>query len=211
MQLHLSFSFTLGEVAKYKTIAGSSESLFKDKASKFIGFAFPASTEEQIKESLDSLKEIHPKATHHCYAWRLGIDKQYYRANDDGEPSGSAGKPILGQIDSFGLSNVLIVVVRYYGGTKLGVPGLINAYREAAKLAIEETSIIEKETSSIAKVKFSYSNMNRWMHFVKSQSIEVLEKEFEHDCRMTLQIPDSSKEEFVNFADQLADSTVLWI
>jgi uncharacterized YigZ family protein len=128
----------------YLTIAATSLGEFKEKGSKFLAYAYFVSNESDIKEKLDLLKKEHFKATHHCYAYRLGTDGKNYRANDDGEPSGTAGRPILGQIDSFGLTNLLIVVVRYYGGTKLGTSGLINAYRESAKEALSNAEKIEK-------------------------------------------------------------------
>ena len=128
----------------YKTIEKPSEGLFKDKGSKFISFAFPVDNEEEIKEIVQSIKKEHHSARHHCYAWRLGADQLLFRANDDGEPSSTAGKPILGQIQSFDLTNILIVVVRYFGGTLLGVSGLINAYRNAALDAINQAEIVEK-------------------------------------------------------------------
>ncbi len=127
----------------YRTLAAPATSDLRERASKFLGFAFPLTNQTEYQQFLEETKSLHPKATHHCYAYRFGPGDDQYRANDDGEPSGSAGKPILGQIDSFGLSNVLIIVVRYYGGTKLGVPGLIQAYRESAKLAIESAEVVD--------------------------------------------------------------------
>jgi uncharacterized YigZ family protein len=149
----------------YFTIAVPSEGEYKEKGSKFIAFTYFVSDESSIKEKLEQLKKEHFKATHHCYAYRLGIDGKNYRANDDGEPSGTAGRPILGQIDSFGLTNVLIIVVRYYGGTKLGTSGLINAYREAAKNALEKSQKIEKIIESIIEVSISYNQLNEMMQF----------------------------------------------
>ena len=142
----------------YLTIKEPSEGLFKDKGSKFSSFAFPASSEEDVKKFLAELKKQHPSANHHCYAFRLGADKQAYRANDDGEPSNTAGKPILGQIQSKDLTNILIVVVRYFGGTLLGVSGLINAYKLAAAEAIQNATIIEKTVDDIYEIKFDNSH-----------------------------------------------------
>jgi uncharacterized YigZ family protein len=158
----------------YFTIAVPSEGEYKEKGSKFIAFTYFVSDESSIKEKLEQLKKEHFKATHHCYAYRLGIDGKNYRANDDGEPSGTAGRPILGQIDSFGLTNVLIIVVRYYGGTKLGTSGLINAYREAAKNALDKSQKIEKIIESIIEVSISYNQLNEMMQFLKQYEIEII-------------------------------------
>lgn len=194
----------------FKTIQKPSEGYFKDKGSKFLAYAYPAYSEEEVKSLLEKLKAEHPKATHHCYAFRLGTDKNLFRANDDGEPSGSAGKPILGQIDSFGLDNTFVVVVRYYGGTKLGVSGLIHAYREAANLALEQAEIIEKETFLIARLSFGYESMNQWMQFVKESGFDIILQEFEQSCEMVLRIPDSSHSEFVAFAKDYPSTKIEW-
>ena len=162
----------------YQTIAAPSIGEFKEKGSKFIAFAYFVSDEIEIKEKLDLLKKEHFKATHHCYAYRLGTDGKNYRANDDGEPSGTAGRPILGQIDSFGLTNLLIVVVRYYGGTKLGTSGLINAYREAAKLALENSLKIEKIIESQIDFSVPYLKMNEVMQFLKQYEIELITNDY---------------------------------
>ena len=162
----------------YQTIAAPSIGEFKEKGSKFIAFAYFVSDEIEIKEKLDLLKKEHFKATHHCYAYRLGTDGKNYRANDDGEPSGTAGRPILGQIDSFGLTNLLIVVVRYYGGTKLGTSGLINAYREAAKLALENSIKIEKIIESQIDFSVPYLKMNEVMQFLKQYEIELVTNDY---------------------------------
>jgi uncharacterized YigZ family protein len=162
----------------YQTIAAPSIGEFKEKGSKFIAYAYFVSDEIEIKEKLDLLKKEHFKATHHCYAYRLGTDGKNYRANDDGEPSGTAGRPILGQIDSFGLTNLLIVVVRYYGGTKLGTSGLINAYREAAKLALENSIKIEKIIESQIDFSVPYLKMNEVMQFLKQYEIELVTNDY---------------------------------
>jgi uncharacterized YigZ family protein len=162
----------------YQTIAAPSIGEFKEKGSKFIAYAYFVSDEIEIKEKLDLLKKEHFKATHHCYAYRLGTDGKNYRANDDGEPSGTAGRPILGQIDSFGLTNLLIVVVRYYGGTKLGTSGLINAYREAAKLALENSLKIEKIIESQIDFSVPYLKMNEVMQFLKQYEIELITNDY---------------------------------
>jgi uncharacterized YigZ family protein len=165
----------------YLTIAATSIGEFKEKGSKFLAYAYFVSNEIEIKEKLDLLKKEHFKATHHCYAYRLGTDGKNYRSNDDGEPSGTAGRPILGQIDSFGLTNLLIVVVRYYGGTKLGTSGLINAYRESAKEALSNAEKIEKIIESQLECSLAYIRMNDFMLFLKQHEIGVQSTEYKDD------------------------------
>ena len=176
------------ETDVYKTIAASSEGIYKEKGSRFISLAYPVVTEDEIREIVSRLKEKYYDARHRCYAWRLGDAKTHFRANDDGEPSSTAGKPILGQIQSNDLTNILIVVVRYFGGIKLGVSGLINAYREAAADAIANAEIIEKTVDEQLKIQFSYLAMNDVMKIVKEISPEVLERNFEMACEMLLAI-----------------------
>lgn len=150
---------------------------FKDKGSKFETYAYPIQRIEDVKKYLEEIKALHPKATHHCYAYRLGMDKQFnYRANDDGEPSGSAGRPILGQIDSFGLTNVLIIVVRYYGGTNLGIPGLIHAYKTSAKEALSVAKMIEKAILVEYKIECSFELMPELMNYLKKNQAVFLEQ-----------------------------------
>lgn len=162
----------------YKTIAQASLGEFRDRGSKFLAYAYPISTEQDWHPHMEKLKNEHLKARHHCYAYRIGLDKNRYRANDDGEPSGTAGKPILGQIDSFGVTNLIVIVVRYFGGTKLGTSGLINAYKTSAKLALEEADIIEKMISEYYKIKFDYSLMSQVMNAVKGLELDIIEQEF---------------------------------
>lgn len=176
------------ETDVYKTIAASSEGIYKEKGSRFISLAYPVVTEDEIREIVSRLKEKYYDARHHCYAWRLGAAKTHFRANDDGEPSSTAGKPILGQIQSNDLTNILIVVVRYFGGIKLGVSGLINAYREAAADAIANAEIVEKTVDEQLRIQFSYLAMNDVMKIVKEISPEVLERNFEMACEMLLAI-----------------------
>lgn len=173
----------------YLTIADRSEGLYKEKGSKFIGIAVPCYSEEEAKEYLIDWRKEHHQARHLCYAYRFGIKGEMWRANDDGEPGNSAGAPILGQIDSFELTNVLIGVVRYYGGTKLGVGGLINAYRTAAKEALITAKIIKKEVKNWYKIMFEYADMVEVMNRLNKMDIEVKEKEFEVDCSMLIGIP----------------------
>ena len=172
----------------YKTIAVATEGLFKDKGSKFIAYAFPVISEDQIKEIIQTIKKEHYSARHHCYAWRLGHEKLAFRANDDGEPSSTAGKPILGQIQSFDLTNILIVVVRYFGGTLLGVSGLINAYRNAALDAINQAEIIEKLVEKNLLIEFDYGVMNDVMKLFKDEKLPQIEPEFDLRCQIKTQI-----------------------
>ena len=168
----------------YLTIAQSSEGIFKDKGSKFIAYAYPVTTEEQIKTHLAGLRKEHVSARHFCYAFRLGADKQAYRANDDGEPKYSAGKPILGQIQSKDLTNILIVVVRYFGGTLLGVSGLINAYKLAAADGLEHAVIIEKQVKELYEITFDYLQMNDVMKLLKEEELDQVSQNFELNCKL---------------------------
>lgn len=154
----------------YKTIAKRSEALYKEKGSKFIGIAFPASNEDDFKTALESIKNEYHDARHHCYAFKLGMDENNYRYNDDGEPSNSAGAPIYGQIQSFNLTNIGIVVVRYFGGTKLGVGGLISAYRQAAKEALESAQLVSKTISDYYRLTFDYAIMGGCDDFLKARA-----------------------------------------
>jgi len=163
----------------YLTIAAATIGEYKEKGSKFIAYSYFVETEEAVKEKLDILKKEHFKATHHCYAYRLGTVGKRYRANDDGEPSGTAGRPILGQIDSFSLSNLLVVVVRYYGGTKLGTSGLITAYRTAAQEALLQAEIVEKVVESVFDIKLPYTLLSDAMQFLKMQEISILNTFYE--------------------------------
>lgn len=173
----------------YKTITvPSKESLFKDRNSKFYGYAFPIQTEADIKKYLESLRKKHHAAGHHCYAWQLGTDKILYRANDDGEPNNSAGQPIYGQIQAFGLTNILIVSIRYFGGTKLGVGGLINAYRSSARMTIEVSEVIEKTIDVYYQLNFGYDSMNKVMRIIKENSITILKQKLELDCMYLIAI-----------------------
>ena len=175
----------------YKTINPASEGLYKEKGSKFIAYAYPVTNEEEIKEYIAHLKKEYYDARHHCYAYMLGADKSEYRANDDGEPSSTAGKPILGQILSNDITNILIVVIRYFGGTKLGVSGLIHAYKTAAADAIANTEIIEKTVNDIYDVNFDYLVMNDVMKIIKDDQPEQLGQDFNLTCRITLSIRQS--------------------
>lgn len=179
----------------YRTLEAPSEGLYKEKGSKFIALAYPVYTEEEVKDILAGLRKQYYDARHHCYAYSLGADKSRYRANDDGEPNHSAGDPILGQIRSADLSNVLVVVIRYFGGTKLGVSGLIHAYKTATAEALATASIIEKHETALLQVHFAYPQMNDVMSLVKEYELGVKDQQFELDCRMRLEVRKKLQEE----------------
>jgi uncharacterized YigZ family protein len=170
----------------YRTIQNPAEGLYKEKGSKFLSFAYPVSQEESIKEVLDSLQKRYHDARHYCYAWSLKPEKVHYRMNDDGEPSGTAGKPIYGQIVSRDLTNLLVVVVRYFGGTKLGVGGLIRAYRSAASDALDHASIIKCKVFDSLKLEFEYGQMNLVMKAIKDKQLEFGDQEFDMECTLVL-------------------------
>jgi uncharacterized YigZ family protein len=173
---------------KYKTIESKSEGAFKDKGSKFLAFAFPVDNELQINQYRAELKKKYFDARHHVYAFCLGADQSVFRASDDGEPSNSSGPPVLGQIRSYGLTNILIVVVRYFGGTKLGVPGLINAYKTAAKDAIDNTKIIEKNVEIPLTLNFEYLLMNDVMKVLKNDGVHIINQQFDSECVIEIRI-----------------------
>ncbi|WP_181305710.1 YigZ family protein [Rufibacter sp. XAAS-G3-1] len=172
----------------YRTIAAPAEGLYKEKGSKFISKAYPVRTEEEVKNILLGLRKQYFDARHHCYAYLLGADKATYRANDDGEPNHSAGDPILGQIKSLGLSNVLVVVIRYFGGVKLGVGGLIHAYKTATAEALEQAQVVEGHETALLTVRFGYEQMNEIMKVVKDFDLPVKQQDFNLDCRLTLEV-----------------------
>ncbi|MFN3759074.1 MAG: IMPACT family protein [Algoriphagus aquaeductus] len=176
------------EQDSYLTLAGKSSGIYKDRGSKFLYFAFPVENEEEIKAELAVLRKIYFDASHHCYAWILGPQGAQFRANDDGEPNHSAGDPILGQIRSHQLTQVLIVVVRYFGGTKLGVSGLINAYKTSASLAIEESEIAKKWVLGRITIQFPYTSMNEVMKLIKSEQLTIVNQELGLDCVLTLEM-----------------------
>ncbi|MEO5564536.1 MAG: YigZ family protein [Chitinophagaceae bacterium] len=179
----------------YNTIETPSSAEFKDRGSKFIAFVFPIASVIEFKEKLAVVKKEHPKATHHCFAYRLGIDGTNYRVSDDGEPSGSAGRPILGQIDSRQVTNVLVIVARYFGGTLLGVPGLINAYKTSAALALQVTASIQKPILVNYRLQFDYTQMNDVMRIARQCNCIVLSQETNLFCSLELGIPKNRLEE----------------
>jgi uncharacterized YigZ family protein len=176
--------------------------LLKEKGSKFIGFAFPVDDEEDLKKSLQKIREEHPKATHHCYAFRLGMKGENYRANDDGEPSGSAGLPIYNQLLAHEITNVLVIVVRYYGGTKLGVSGLVKTYKESAKITLEEAEIITKELESEIEISFNFSQQNQIFTLLNKFDGRILDFLSDEKCIITARIKTSIKEDI---SEQLSE------
>jgi len=179
--------FTVNDL--YKTIDFPSEEvLLKEKNSKFFGYAFPVTSEEQVKKILERLRKEHFSARHWCYAYQIGIEKIEYRTNDDGEPNNSAGMPIYGQIQSFEVTNVLVVVVRYFGGVKLGVGGLISAYKTAAQMALEHATIIEKTIDKHFIISFSYAHMNKVMRIIKEKNLQIVTQKMEMDCEIEISI-----------------------
>jgi uncharacterized YigZ family protein len=189
-------------IDSYKTITQpSKERLFKDRGSKFYSYAFPISNEEEIKQKIELLKKQHYNARHWCYAWQLGKNYDHYRANDDGEPSNSAGMPIYGQLQSFNVTNVLIVVVRYFGGTKLGVGGLIKAYKNGAKLALENSNIIDKTINEKFLIKFEYPEMNTVMRIIKDEKISIINQKLELNCEFIISIRKKEAEKVFEIFD----------
>lgn len=171
----------------YKTIKAPVEGLFKDRGSKFLAYAYPIEHENEVKPLVDNLKKEHFKAVHHCYAYRLGLDRTNFRVNDDGEPSGTAGKPILNTLLSQDITNILVVVVRYFGGTLLGVPGLINAYKSATAEALTVAEVIEKTVNDVYNVSFEFVQMNDVMKVVKEFSLKIRNQTYDNQCTMELE------------------------
>ncbi len=182
----------------YSTLQQTAEGIYKEKGSKFLAFAYPVDSETAIKERIDHLKKEYFDARHHCFAWMLGPDKTHFRAFDDGEPNHSAGTPILGQIRSKGITNVLIVVVRYFGGVKLGVGGLVNAYRMAAENALNNSSIVEIEISENVNLQFDYLILSDIMKLVKDFGLKILEQDFSENGNIKVSVPTRQKEKFID-------------
>ncbi|MCQ2167078.1 MAG: YigZ family protein [Bacteroidales bacterium] len=180
----------------YKSISCVSEGLFRDNGSRFIAKAYPVETEERIKEILSSVRKEYHDARHHCYAYRLGLHGEVYRSSDDGEPSGSAGRPILGQIDSFGLSDVLVVVIRYFGGIKLGIPGLIRAYKTSTSDALSSASVVEKIAGKWYRIGFSYEQLPAVMKTVKDMDLPQRSQDFGTDCNMEVRVRLGMQDDF---------------
>jgi uncharacterized YigZ family protein len=190
----------------YLSISQPAEGLYKDKGSKFIGYVFPVKDLDNIKEQINSLKELHPKARHVCYAYRLGFSPEEARSNDDGEPSGSAGKPILNTILSANLHYTLVAVVRYFGGTLLGVPGLIHAYKEASLAALAESNIIEIEPIIELELRFNYPQMNEVMKVIKKYPIQIIAQEVNNDCWYQVSFPQRIASEVQQAFDKALES-----
>ena len=193
----------------YLTIKEPAEGIFKDKGSKFLAFAYPVLSENDVKKQLDILRKDHHSARHHCWAYRLGKDGELWRANDDGEPSNSAGKPILGQIVSKNLSNVAVIVVRYFGGTLLGVGGLIQAYKEAAAAALDNATIIEAYLESEYSISFPFSIMNDVMKILKEKSVTILTQNYETNCSVIFKIRKMNEDLIVTALQKTEGITII--
>lgn len=187
----------------FTTIASPSQTEYKDRGSRFLAYAFPIASVEEFKKRLKALKEEHPKANHHCFAYRIGTDGNTFRASDDGEPSGSAGKPILGQLDSKGLTDAAVIVVRYFGGTLLGVPGLINAYKTATSLALQLAPAVEKAILVSYELEFDYTLLNDVMIYLKRYNAQVLQNEAQLFCRMVVGVPKAEENAFTDRINDL--------
>ena len=197
------------ESDSYKTITKPSEEvLFKDKNSKFFGYAFPVTNEDEVKIHLDNLKKQHHQARHWCYAYQLGTETMTYRANDDGEPNNSAGLPIYGQIQSFGITNILIVVVRYFGGVKLGVGGLINAYKTGAQLALEASNIVIRTINIDFIITFDYKNMNKVMRVIKEKNLKIVNQKLELDCQITISVRKKDAEDIKTIFESIYEINI---
>ncbi|MFN8712053.1 MAG: IMPACT family protein [Bacteroidota bacterium] len=195
----------------YRTIAAPAEGLFKDRGSRFLAFAFPVTTEDEIKIHLERLRKEHFGANHHCYAWRLGVDKQRFRANDDGEPSGTAGRPILGQLQSFDLTNVAVIVVRYFGGTLLGAGGLVQAYKQSAAEALKAATIIEKHITEVYALHFNYDAMNAVMKLLKEFEAEQRSQVFEIECSLEFSVRMRDADALCTALKKLDNVELKWI
>lgn len=193
---------------KYITIAATGQGDFRDRGSKFLAYAYPIASPQDVKEKLQALRKEHPKAVHHCYAWRLGIDGTQYRSVDDGEPAGSAGKPILGQIDSLGLTNVLVVVVRYFGGTLLGVPGLINAYKTATAMALEGLPRTEKWVERQYELSFDYPAMGEVLYLLKQCEATIYKQDLQLFCVVHAGIPVAHGAEYLGKLSEIRGMTI---
>ena len=188
----------------YKTLfEPSTEILFKDRSSKFYGYAFPVSNEVEIKEHLELLKKKHHSARHWCFAWQLGQYYEYHRVNDDGEPTNSAGMPIYGQLQSFDVTNTLVVVVRYFGGTKLGVGGLIQAYKTAAQMALEAAKIIEKTIDDSFQILFEYAEMNSVMRIIKEENLSIIYQKMELQCEIGISVRKNDAEKIFQLFESI--------
>ncbi|MCB0697693.1 MAG: YigZ family protein [Chitinophagaceae bacterium] len=198
----------MDEQYTYRTITAPTTSDFRDRGSKFFGFAYPVRDVEEVKEHVKALKKEHPKAVHYCLGFRIGTDGTLFRANDDGEPSGSAGKPILGQIDSAGLTNVLVVVVRYFGGSLLGVPGLINAYKTATEEALAKAEVVEKQIEQMVTISFDYPAMNDVMQQLKQSEATIYRQDLQLFCEVEAGIPVRHSEQYITKLEEIRGVTL---
>ena len=198
----------MADTSKYTTIATPGTGDFRDRGSKFLAYSYPISSVAEVKEKLQALKKEHPKAVHHCLAYRIGTDGSQFRASDDGEPAGSAGKPILGQIDSMGLTNVLVVVVRYFGGSLLGVPGLINAYRTATALSLESLPRTEKWIEDLFEITFDYPVMGEVLYLLKQAEATIYKQDLQLFCSIKAGIPRTHSDTYVQRLSEIRGVTV---
>jgi len=193
----------------YKTIAQPSEEiLYKEKNSKFFGYGFPITSEDEVKPLIETLKKQHPNAGHFCYAYQIGTNTTTYRANDDGEPNNSAGMPIYGQIQSFDVTNILIVVVRIFGGVKLGVGGLISAYKTTAQLTLENSTLIEKTIEVHYSIHFDYKNMNKVMRIIKEKNLEIVAQKMEMSCEIEIKTRKKNAEKIFDIFNSLFEISI---
>ena len=199
------------ETDRYKTIKTLSQGVFKDKGSKFLSFAYPVSEQESVKPIIDELKKKYHDANHHCYAYMIGYQRETYRVNDDGEPSGTAGKPILGQINSAGLTNILIVVVRYFGGTLLGTSGLINAYKHAAAGAINSAVITELFVKDYYQIKFPYESLSQVMKIIKEENIGIANQVFDISCSIIIDFKILNGEKILEKLSRISSMETIFI
>lgn len=195
----------------YKTIDQPSEGLFRDKGSKFIAYALPFTDENTLKDVLGEVKSLHPKARHHCYAYRLGMDRSVFRVNDDGEPAGSAGRPILNTLLSNDLTNILVIVVRYFGGTLLGIPGLINAYKAATQDAVNNAVIVDKHQKDIYSIQFDYLQMNDVMRLIKDEDLDIINQVFDNDCQIEIAIRTSLVNKVIDHLGSLSGTKIKYL
>lgn len=195
----------------YYTINDTAEGIFRDKGSKFIAYAYPFKDENKLKEIIAELKSLHPKARHHCWAYRLSPDRSVFRVNDDGEPSGTAGRPILNALLSKDVTNILVVVVRYFGGTLLGVPGLINAYKTATQEALEAATIVEKTVNDVYQIDFEYLAMNDVMRVIKDENLTVFEQQFDNACTMTVEMRKMQVNAFVQKMEKIEGAQITYL
>lgn len=195
----------------YNTISQPAIAEFKDRGSKFLAYAYPFSSADDLKNLLSELKKEHPKANHYCFAYRIGVDGNNFRSSDAGEPSGTAGKPILGQIDSKGLTNVLVVVVRYFGGTLLGVPGLINAYKTAASLVLQLTPTVRKPLTVKVQLDFDYTKMNEVMQWTKKINGNILQQEMQLFCQFLVEIEKTKIQEAKSLLKDIRNLESKWL